>query len=514
MLIQAFRVNADSDTLTLFSPLSDPYLIRVIRFTFYQACLSTLLSVGFAIPVALALSRQPVFKGRQVLLNLFSVSLIIPSVVAIFGIVAVFGRNGWVNHILDWAQVPWQLSLYGLTGILIAHVFFNLPLATRVLLQSLDSVASENWRLAAQLGLPGRSVFRFIEWPAIKSSLPGLCILVFSLCFTSFAIVLTLGGGPKATTIEVAIYQALRFDFDLPSAISLAVIQLLICTVLIIAVSQFGTHTKVFMTRQSASVRFLEQNWMNRLWNFSLIGLAIVFVVTPLVALLVSAINPSLPKVLTASSTVGATLNTVAVAVVSGLLSTSLGIAILSSTRHLRVRTRYARLGKALELPGFAILVVPPVVLGTGLFLLLRPFADVFALALVLVVLVNALMGLPFVIRILETPFLQSAVNYDKLSSSLGMHGLNRWKYVEWPLIRKPLGLALAVSTTLSAGDLTVIALFGSERIRTLSLLLYQRMGSYRLYEAAVTATLLLLLCLFLFWIIERLVGGRHAARR
>jgi len=52
-----------------------------------------------------------------------------------------------------------------------------------------------------------------VEWPVIARLLPGLATLVFTLCFTSFAVVLALGGGPRATTLEVAIYQALRFDF-------------------------------------------------------------------------------------------------------------------------------------------------------------------------------------------------------------------------------------------------------------------------------------------------------------
>ena len=49
--------------------------------------------------------------------------------------------------------------LYGLPGILIAHVFFNAPLAARVFLASLAAVPGEHWRLAAQLGMgPARDL--------------------------------------------------------------------------------------------------------------------------------------------------------------------------------------------------------------------------------------------------------------------------------------------------------------------------------------------------------------------
>ena len=68
--------------------------------------------------------------------------------------------------------------------------------------------------------------FRLIEWPAMRAALPGVAGLVFMLCITSFTIVLTLGGGPAATTLEVAIYQALRFDFDPARAVALTLLQI------------------------------------------------------------------------------------------------------------------------------------------------------------------------------------------------------------------------------------------------------------------------------------------------
>ena len=214
--------------------LDDPWIGRVVRFSLWQATLSTLLSVGLALPVALALSHEPRFPGRGALVTLFSLSLVIPTIVAIFGIVAVYGRSGWLNAALGGIGVD-PLPLYGLPGILVAHVFFNLPLAARVMLQSLEGIPSNEWRLAAQLGMGPFARLRLIEWPSVRAPLVGVSVLIFTLCFTSFAIVMTLGGGPRATTIEVAIYQALRFDFDLPLAVALALVQLALCALLMLA---------------------------------------------------------------------------------------------------------------------------------------------------------------------------------------------------------------------------------------------------------------------------------------
>ena len=204
----------EAGTIAWSNIFGDTYVQRVVRFSLVQATLSTALSVLFAIPIALALSHKPYFAGRSLIVTLFSLSLVIPTIVAIYGIVAVYGRTGWLSTVLNMASLP-AMDFYGLNGILIAHVFFNMPLATRILLVCLEGIPAENWRLAKQLGMKPFSLFRYIEWPNLRGQLPGIALLIFTLCFTSFAIVMTLGGGPRATTIEVAIYQSLRFDFDI-----------------------------------------------------------------------------------------------------------------------------------------------------------------------------------------------------------------------------------------------------------------------------------------------------------
>ena len=499
---------------------NNTYLQRVIRFSLLQALASTALALLSAIPVALALSHKPAFPGRTLIVSLFSLSLVIPTIVAIYGIVAVFGRTGWLNEALSLFDIT-PFSFYGLPGILIAHVFFNMPLAARILLNSLESVPADNWHLCRQLGMSPWAIFRHLEWHRLKPQLPALAVLIFTLCFTSFAIVMTLGGGPRSTTIEVAIYQALRFDFDINLAVSLACIQLLICLSLMALSTVLRHDTTIgfdIYQRHGKSKTGTEYDnprqglWAGPAWHAvhnSVLFIGIIFILLPLLALILSSFNAKTISVLLDSSTLSALGNTVAVAMAAACLSVALGLSLLHSTRYLRTRLRQERAGQWVQLTGNIILVLPPLVLGTGLFLLLRPLADVFSIALFLVIMINSLMALPFVLRILESPMMTIAKGQDRLLRSLGIRGWNRWRLVDWPQLRKPLALSLALSATLSAGDLSAIALFGSERVRTLPLLLYQRMGSYRLEEAAVTAGILLLTCLLLFALIQWLVGGK-----
>ena len=502
-------LNSATD-VSVHGVLDNAYFVRVIKFSFYQALLSAALSVGIAIPVARALSKEQRFVGRSLIVNLYSLSLVIPTIVAIFGIVAVYGRTGWINDLIGLVGIK-PFSIYGLAGILLAHVFFNMPLASRVLLQSLDNIPHEQWRLATQLRMNGLAQFKYLEWSAMRQQIVGIFMLIFTLCFTSFTIVMTLGGGPSATTVEVAIYQALRYDFDISAAVSLALVQLVLCAAILVLGAMIKQSTPTGFSYRVPSDTYRAPD--NQRWiNFVIIACATLFVLLPLLGLLISAINPSTIKTLLHDNTLRACINTVLIACCAALLALSMGIGILLSTRHLRIRRGKTRMGNGIQLLGNIILVMPPVVLGTGLFLLLRDFADVFSLALILATIINSLMALPFVLRILDGPLMQAAEHNDKLIQSLGITGWSRWRLLDWPLIRKPIGFALAVSATMAAGDLSAIALFGSERAMTLPLLLFQRMGSYRLYEAAVTAAILLLVCLALFVFFQKLVGGQKHA--
>ena len=211
----------------------DSYLCHVVRFSFWQAFLSALLSVVPAIFLARALYRRR-FPGRLALLRLCAMTLILPVLVAVFGILSVYGRQGWLASLCQSLGLEWTFSPYGLQGILLAHVFFNLPMASRLLLQALENIPGEQRQLAAQLGMRGWHFFRFVEWPWLRRQIPPVAALIFMLCFASFATVLSLGGGPQATTIELAIYQALSYDYDPARAAMLALLQMVCCLGLVL----------------------------------------------------------------------------------------------------------------------------------------------------------------------------------------------------------------------------------------------------------------------------------------
>lgn len=492
--------------------LHSRYTQRVVTFTVWQALLSTLLSVGPAILVARALARRQSFPGRALLLRLFGLPLVLPTLVGILGVVAVYGQSGLFNRILSSLGVEPRQFLYSLPGILIAHAFFNLPLAVRLLLPVWAAIPGETWRLATQLGMGSWQAFRLIEWPLLRQVLPGVAGIVFMLCFTSFAVVLTLGGGPANSTIEVALYQAVRFEFDLGKAVQFALLQVAICGLLVTAAQYLVRDVPLTPAAQRPQDRPDVASWAGRTVDTLVLGAAAAFVLLPLAAVLRNGLTGPIREVVSDRALWLAVARSLGVALAAGSLATAAGWGLLLTSRELRLRRYRPRSAAILETVASLVLVVPPLAIGTGLFVLLSPVADVFAIGLALVVTINAIMGLPYVVRTLGPPLMRVGEQHDRLCASLGITGWNRMMLVEWPLLRRPVGTTLALTSALAVGDLGVIALFGNQDTATLPLLMYQRMNAYQLDAAAVTALILAMLCFGLFAVIERGVGG-HGRR-
>lgn len=493
--------------IRLTSLFADGEISRILRYTLLQASLSTLLSIGLAIPFARALARRRQFFGRSLLVQLSSISLVIPSMVAVFGIAAVFGRNGWLNQMLSMIGFESGYSIYGLGGILIAHTFFNLPLATRVFLNVIESLPGETWRLARQLGLPPGAVFRLIEWPLLRSVIPGIAGLVFMLCFTSFSIVLALGGGPKWSTLEVAIYQAMRFDFDIARGVVLAFIQIGTSLTLILLFSSARRGFNFQSSQNTPTERHDGSHVLSRLIDTMIIGLLAAFLLSPLLSVFLKAMTPALLQTISRPAFIQATISSLIISLSAAAVAMMLSLPVAFLYKNLQGRASDS-LRTLLDAGSTLILVAPPLTLGMGLFLLLRNYASLSELGIYLVILVNGMLAVPFVLRALQPAILSSAQQVDRLSTSLGIQGWTLFKLIYWPQIRRPMGFALALAATLSMGDMGVIALFGTQDLSTLPLLIYRLFGAYRMQEAAAVAMLLCLLCFALFRGIEYLIGG------
>lgn len=468
-----------------------------IRFTLLQATLSAFFSVCFAIPVARGLFWRR-FRGRDFLITALGAPFLLPVIVAVLGLITVWGRSGWVNSALENLGIG-TLNIYGLLGVLLAHVFFNLPLAVRLFLQSLSQIPTEHFRIAEQMGMSRFSQFRVLEWPILVSQIAGIFLLVFLICMTSFAVVLALGGGPKATTLELAIYESVQFDFDLKRAALLAILQFLMASSLGLLILGKSQNFSFGVGLYNVGPESFGHGWLSSTLDTIAIAFLVVLLGLPLLAI----ISDGIQQIAVLPPTIWMSLvNSIAISLTSTSISLALGLA-LSAT----IACRSGKQAESAELFGMLVLAASPLVIGTGLFIILQPFVLPTTMALPVTALVNSTMSLPFVVRILLPAQRRAMMLYGPVEDSLGIKGVSSLRLVYWPCLRAPIGFAAGISAALSMGDLGVIALFAPPDFATLPLHVYRLMGSYRTDLADGAALLLVISSFLLFLLFDQ--GGR-----
>ena len=198
--------------------LTDPLTREVLWFTVWLAVASTALTLAVGLPAAYVLGRFD-FPGRTLARALVTVPFVLPTVVVALAFLAV---------------LPDGLE-HGPAAILLAHAFFNVAVVVRVVgtyWAALDPRAAE---AAAVLGAGPWRRLQEVTFPLLAPSLAAAASIVFLFSFTSFGVVLILGG-PRYATLEAEIYNQAVRAFDLHAAAVLSLVQL-VCVALTVAVA-------------------------------------------------------------------------------------------------------------------------------------------------------------------------------------------------------------------------------------------------------------------------------------
>lgn len=178
---------------------------EVLWFTVWQAAASTALSLALGLPLAAVVGRFA-FPGRGLVRALVLVPFVLPTVV-VAGAFLALGVDR------------------GVLAILAAHVFFNVAVVVRVVGSYWARLDPRVWDAAATLGAGAAARFRHVTLPLLAPALAASGTLVFLFCFTSFGVILILGG-PSYSTLETEIYNAAARLFDLRTAAVLSLVQL------------------------------------------------------------------------------------------------------------------------------------------------------------------------------------------------------------------------------------------------------------------------------------------------
>jgi thiamine transport system permease protein len=469
--------------------------LQMLGFTLWQAFLSALFSVGLAIPLARALWRTH-FRFRGALVDALTAPLLFPVIVVVVAMAASYGRNGPVNQMLRLLGLP-EVTLFGLQGILLAHIFLNLPLALRMLLTGWAQVPAEHGMLAASLRLSAWDRFKAVEFPMLRRVVPQAFAAIFLVCLTSFTVVLTLGGGPKNTSLELGIYQALRFDFQPERAALLALLQLAIgggAALLLVAFG--GGEARGGLDR--AGPPFHGQV---RVLDVGVLIFGTLVLIAPMVLLLPGLLAiPTLPNAVWPGA-----LRAVMIGLGSATVTVALGLPL---ALWIGMRRPGSGIVNAIgTLPRAA----SPLALATGLYLVATPYVSVTAWSLSLAALVTGLLLVPFFLRLVIPQVRESHDRFHRLAANLRLSPAQQIWQVHLPRARREIAEGAGLAAALAAGEMAVLALFTDPARVSLPLQVQGLLGAYRVDQAMGAALVLTALALVMYAGIARL-GGRKRA--
>jgi thiamine transport system permease protein len=482
----------------LLAILHSPSILASLRFSLLQALASTLLSLSFGLPGAWLLSRYS-FRGRRLYTALSGIPFVFPPVLFTLGFVRAWGRNGLVNaglmDLLGLAKAPLNFA-YSFSGVVIAHALLNFPLVVALVGAVWSRVPRTPEDAARCLGASEGRVFTTITLPSILPGIAAAASLVFLYCFMSFAIPLTLGGGPGYATLEVSIYAAVTGEQNFAMAGTIALLEGC-CAVGVLALYSLLHARSVAASADAPGERVPLSAQRRLLRSLAPVWLVVsgALALSPLLALLISSFTqvgrwggaPTLSiESYVKTFTDPASLHAMADSALLALAVAGLGVGI--AVLLLVGEGRAARTG--LRGIFFALPVaLSSVMLSLGYLVLFPLGAGVGALAVV-----QATAAYPLAWRTLAAARSRIPTGLDEAATLLGASRPRILATVDLPLLRQALLSSMALCAAISLGEINAALMLNPTGFPLLGLRAYRLMGSYQ-YPLA--CALGVLVCLF-----------------
>jgi len=434
--------------------------------------LAFLASIGVVVlgtPVAFALAQQPA-RRRRWMTTAVALPFVTPSIVAAVAFLALMDVSGAFGSTLRTAQATALLGP-GSTVLLVAMVWFNLSLVTRMLtpvLSRTDPAYLEQLRLLPH----GTSLWLRIRawwWPVLGPALGAAAGLTFTFAFTSFAVVRWLA--PEATTIELLLAEQ-GSGAGIPGyrtglsrlVLGTAVVQGLALLVAAVVVNAMQRHHGARLLQTTT----LHNGITTASRRSTAIALsAVAFALTPLLAVLVASVRIRTPSGhrfgldgwrRALDGDVGGTGLVEALATSMGTAAWTVGIAVpvgwwCASAVLAAERAGHRRRAQAIDLLAMTPLVVSSAMVGLGSLLGLLRFAPDLIASPVLLPLAHATLVLPVVVRVLLPAMRALPDDLEEQAATLGLGPWRRWSLVRWPMLRPAAVVAAGLALAFSLGE-------------------------------------------------------------
>lgn len=510
-------------------PINWQIITGATGFTFFQAGLSTILTILLGLPAAYLFGRFN-FPGKNTLRIASTLPFILPTVVVAAGFNALIGPKGWLNLVLMEvlsSSKPVINIQNTLAAILLAHVFYNTSIVIRIVGSALAQLDSKLEDAAQTLGASTWKTFIKVTLPLLMPSILSAILLVFLFNFTSFGVILMMGG-PRFTTLEVEIFIQTMQYLNLPLAGILSLIQLsftMAVTFLVMRMGDRGMGVPVMPRLKQEGLRIPEKGW-EKAFTLIIVFLLLLLLISPILSLVIRSFSVATPPISGGAGEkikfslnyyrellinrqqslfyvppIKAVWNSLRFAGLSAFISLVLGMMLaygLLSGPHFR------SVNLLMMLP----LGTSAVTLGLGFFTAFSGLAGSQKWAGMLIPLAHALISLPFVLRVVQ-PALQSIpANLKFAAQSLGAKPLDVWRFIELPIIWRALMTAAVYAFTISLGEFGATSFLSRPEMPTMPIAIFRYLnlpGSLNYGQAMAMAVIILLVCIISMAFLDRL---------
>jgi len=492
---------------------------KPLNFTFLQAFLSTILTLVVGLPAAWLFAKFD-FPGRKALRAISLLPFILPTVVVAAAFNTLIGPQGWINQALmalfNLSAPPLKL-LNSLPAILLAHVFYNTSIIIRIVSSSWSRLNPRLEQASRMLGATSWQTFTRVTLPLLLPSLLSASLLVFLFDFTSFGVVLMLGG-PQFSTIEVEIYNQAMNRFNLPVAGLLSVIQLGITLLVTLLQSRVNTprYGKAALNPEKSALSRPAKGWQKIFVIFMVVSLILLFAVPVLSLITRSFVTLEADRGQRGEVAIGLTLRYYRElfqnrsgsifyvppihAIRNSLLYSGVTILIagLLGTLTAYAMARRARFNKFLE-PLFMLpLGASAVTLGLGFLLIFNRPTWANSTFPLLIPIAHSLIALPFVVRTMLPAIRGIPESLREASRSLGANPLQVLLKVDLPILLRSLLVSLVFVFTISLGEFGASSFLSNPHAPTIPVAIYRYIsqpGALNYGQALAMSSLLLLVC-------------------
>lgn len=484
----------------------------ILWFTVWQAAASTVLTTAAAFPVAYVLARFD-FRGKSHVRALLLVPFVLPTVVVAAAMTAVFERFGMTQQLR-----------HSLWAILLAHVFFNFAIVARTLGTFWGQLSRAPEEAALTLGVGQWRTFWRVTLPRLMPALWGTTSIVFLFCFTSFGVILILGG-PGRATLDTEIWRQAVLRQEFSTAAALVVLQLLTAAAIMWLNVRWSGRAVVaerLLTGESGRAKPTGAGQKMSValalgWAGLLLGVPLAVLVERSLARRSGGYSLSAYRSLFESAPQqGMLFVDPAQALRNSLLTAALATAIAVAVGVLAALVvAYAKGagGRLLDLALVLPLGTSAVAVGFGLLLALDTGPLDWRFSWWLIPVTHALVGVPFVLRAV-VPTLR-AIGPDVRASArlLGASQWRLWHSVDLALAGRAILGASGFAFAVSLGEFGASIFLVRPDRPTVPVVIYRllsRPGELAYGQALALSTILMLVIAAVIWTVERL-GDRSA---